>query len=269
MVDSVRILIPAVLLLCVPAPAQWLTYPTAGIPRLSNGKPNLTAPAPRAPDGHPDLSGIWAWEDNRPCPAQGCDDAKIGQEFLNIGWSLKGGLPYQPWAADLVRQSRAANNKDDPQSRCLPRGALRLYTDGMLKKIVQVPGMLVILSERGASYREIFTDARPLPVDPNPSWNGYSSGKWEGDTLVIHTIGFRDDLWLDAQGSPLTSAAKVTERLRRPAFGKLEVEITVDDPKAYRVPWTIKLNQPLAPDTELLDYICAENEKDVPHYTAK
>ena len=126
-----------------------------------------------------------------------------------------------------------------------------------------------ILSERDASYRQIFTDARPLPADPNPSWNGYSSGKWEGDTLVIHTIGFRDDVWLDAQGSPLTSAAKVTERLRRPAFGKLEVEITVDDPKAYTAPWTIKLNQPLAVDTELLDYICAENEKDASHYTAK
>jgi hypothetical protein len=268
-VDNVRILMPAVFLLCASAPAQWLTYPTAGIPRLPNGKPNLAAPAPRTSDGKPDLSGIWAWEDNRPCPAQGCDDAKIGQEFLNIGWSLKGGLPYQPWAADLVKQRRAANNKDDPQSRCLPRGVLRLYTDGQLKKIVQVPGMVAILSERGASYRQIFTDARPLPADPNPSWNGYSSGKWERDTLVIHTIGFRDDLWLDAQGSPLTSAAKVTERLRRPVFGKLEVEITVDDPKAYTAPWTIKLNQPLAPDTELLDYICAENEKDVPHYTAK
>ena len=128
---------------------------------------------------------------------------------------------------------------------------------------------MVILSERDASYRQIFTDGRPLPVDPSPSWNGYSSGKWEGDTLVVRTAGFRDDLWLDSQGSPLTSAAKVTERIRRPNFGKLEIEITVDDPKAYTAPWTVKLTQPIVLDTELLDYICAENEKDTPHFTAK
>jgi len=249
--------------------AQWLDYPSLGIPRLPNGKPNLAAAAPRTSDGKPDLSGIWAWEDNRPCPPDGCPDAKVGQEFISIGWSLKGGLPYQPWAADLVKARRAANSKDDPQSRCLPRGAIRLYTDGLFKKILQVPGEVAILSERNASYRQIFTDGRPLPVDPTPSWNGYSSGKWDGDTLVVQTVGFRDDLWLDSQGSPLTNAAKVTERFRRPNFGKLEIEITVDDPKAYTAPWTIKINQPIVLDTELLDYICAENERDTPHFTAK
>jgi hypothetical protein len=265
------IVMAATLLVCAPAPefAQWLNYPSPGIPRLPDGKPNLNAAAPRASDGKPDLSGIWAWEDNRPCPPEGCPDAHIGQEFLNIGWSLKNGLPYQPWAADLVKARRAANSKDDPQSRCLPRGALRIYTDGMYKKILQVPGQIAILSERDASYRQIFTDGRPLPVDPTPSWNGYSSGKWEGDTLVVRTAGFRDDMWLDSQGSPLTSAAKVTEKFRRPNFGKLEIEITVDDPKAYTAPWTIKLNQPIVLDTELLDYICAENERDSPHFTAK
>jgi hypothetical protein len=256
-------------LLSAPLPAQWLTYPTPGIPRLPDGKANLSAPAPRTADGKPDLSGMWGWEENRPCPPDGCADAHIGQEFLNIGWSLKGGLPYQPWAADLVKARRAANSKDDPQSRCMPRGAIRLYTDGMFKKILQTPGELVILNEREASYRQIFLDGRPLPVDPSPSWNGYSSGKWEGDALVVHTIGFRDDGWLDSQGSPITSAAKVTERIRRPNFGKLEVEITVDDPKAYTAPWTIKLNQPTVLDTELIDYICAENEKDIPHFSAK
>lgn len=264
----VRITLSAALL-CAPALAQWLNYPTPGIPRLPNGKPNLAAPAPRTPDGKPDLSGIWRWEDNRPCPAEGCADAKIGQEFLNIGWSLKGGLPYQPWAADLVKQRRAANSKDDPQSRCLPRGAIRIWTDGTYKKILQTPGEVAILAEREASYRQIFTDGRPLPEDPNPSWNGYSSGKWEGDTLVVHTIGFRDDSWLDSQGSPLTSAGKVTERIRRPNLGKLEIEITVDDPKAYTAPWTIKLTQPLVTDTELLDYICAENEQSSEHFKGK
>ncbi len=259
----------ATLLLCAPAWAQWLNYPTPGIPRLPNGKPNLAAPAPRTSDGKPDLSGLWAWENNRPCPPDGCPDQKVGQEFVNLGWSLKTGLPYQPWAADLVKTRRAQNSKDDPQSRCLPRGALRIYTDGLLKKILQVPGMVVILTERNATFRQIFTDGRPLPVDPNPSWNGYSSGKWQGDELVIQTTGFRDDMWLDTGGSPLTSAAKVTEKLRRPNFGNLEIEITVDDPKAYTAPWTVKLHQPLVVDTDLLDYICLENEKDFSHFVGK
>ncbi|HUI78981.1 MAG TPA: hypothetical protein VLY24_13730 [Bryobacteraceae bacterium] len=130
-------------------------------------------------------------------------------------------------------------------------------------------GLLIILTERNAGYRQIFTDGRPLPEDPNPSWNGYSSGKWEGDTLVVQTTGFRDDMWLDASGSPLTSAAKVTERYRRPSFGKLQIEITVDDSKAYTKPWTIQLNQPLKADTELLDYICLENERDFTHFVGK
>lgn len=264
----VRITLSAALL-CTPVPAQWLNYPTPGVPRLANGKPNLSAPAPRTPDGKPDLSGMWKWEDNRPCPADGCADAKIGQEFLNIGWSLKGGLPYQPWAADVVKARRSANSKDDPQSRCLPRGAIRIWTDSTYKKIIQTPGLVAILAEREASYRQIFTDGRPLPVDPNPSWNGYSSGKWEGETLVVHTVGFRDDSWLDSQGSPLTSAGKVTERIRRPNFGRLEIEVTVDDPKVYTAPWTVKLNQPIVTDTELLDYICAENEQSSEHFKGK
>ena len=252
-----------------PAAAQWLNYRTAGIPRTANGRPDLNAPAPRTREGKPDFSGIWGWEDNRPCPPDGCPDQKVGQEFINIGWSLPGGLPYQPWAAQLVKKRSAENSKDDPQSRCLPRGGLRILTDGLFKKTIQTPGLLVILTERNAGYRQIFTDGRPLPEDPNPSWNGYSSGKWEGDALVVETVGFRDDLWLDASGSPLTSAAKVTERFRRPNLGKLEIEITVDDSKAYTHPWTVTLRQPLVTDTELLDYICLENERDVSHFVAK
>lgn len=249
--------------------AQWLHYPTPGIPRLPDGKPNFAAPTPRSVDGKPDLSGIWGWEDNRPCPPEGCTDQKIGQEFINIGWSLKGGLPYQPWAAELVKKRRAENSRDDPQSRCLPRGAVRLLTDATLKKIVQVPGLMAIISERNATYRQIFTDGRPLPSDPNPSWNGYSSGRWDGDTLVVQTVGFRDDSWLDSGGSPLTESGKVIEKFRRPDFGHLDIEITVDDPKAYTAPWTVKLHQPLVADTELLDYICSENERDSRHFVGK
>jgi hypothetical protein len=252
--------------LAVPLGAQWLEYPTPGIPRTPDGKPNLSAPAPRTPDGKPDFSGLWGWELNRGgCPPEGCLDLNVGQEFSNIGWSLKDGLPYQPWAAAVVKATRAANRPNDPQTRCLPTGPIRLHTFAGYRKIIQVPGLLVILNEFNASYRQIFTDARPLPVDPNPSFNGYSTGKWAGDTLVVETNGLRDGLWLDTGGSPLTDAARITERFRRATFGKMEVEITVNDPKAYTRPWTIKLNQPLVPDTELLDYICIENEKDVPH----
>jgi hypothetical protein len=261
--------IAALVVLASSLRAQWINYPTPGVPRLPNGKVNVAAPAPRTADGKPDLSGIWGWEDNRPCPPEGCPDQRIGQEFISIGWSLKNGLPYQPWAAEVVRKNRANNSKDDPQSRCLPRGGLRMLTDGLLKKIVQVPGLMVILTERNASYRQIFTDGRPLPDDPNPSWNGYTSGKWEGDTLVVRSNGFRNDSWLDTGGSPLTEAAKVTEKFRRPRFGTLEIEITVDDPKAYTAPWTITLRHPLVVDTEMLDYICLENERDSKHFVGK
>ena len=167
----------------------------------------------------------------------------IPPEFTNIGQSIEGGLPYQPWAAELVKATRAANRPNDPMSRCLPPGIVRLEVFPLFRKMIQVPGLLVILNEQNASYRQILTDGRPLPLDPNPSWNGYSSGKWEGDTLVVETTGFRDALWLDTGGSPLTDAARVTERFRRVNYGTLEIELTVDDPKAYTKPWTIKVTQ--------------------------
>lgn len=269
--------------LCVisaPLSAQWLNYPTPGIPRLPDGKPNRAAPAPRTPDGKPDLSGIWGL----PCPVGNAEavGAFLGQanvycatevaippEFTDIGHSLKGGLPYQPWAAELVKKTRAAGRPDDPMSACFPPGLIRLDVFPLFRKMIQVPGLLVILNEQNAAYRQIFTDGRPLPSDPNPSWNGYSTGKWEGDTLVVETAGFRDGLWLDTGHSPLTDAARVTERFRRVNYGTLEIGITVDDPKAYTRPWTIKLTQIIAPDTELMDYICRENEKDVRHMQGK
>ena len=249
--------------------AQWLNYPTAGVPRTSAGRPNLDAPAPRTADGKPDFSGTWDIEHNRPCPPDGCADMPVGYEFVNIGWSLKGGLPYLPWAAAIAKKRTEELRKEDPTSFCLPIGIVRLHTMALLKKIVQVPGLLVILNEHNASYRQIFTDGRPLPVDPNPSWVGYSSGTWEGDTLVVRSGGFRDGLWLDANGSPLTDAARITERFRRPAYGRLEVDVTVDDPKAYSAPWTVRLNQLIALDTDLIDYICNENELDIPHLVGK
>ena len=249
--------------------AQWLKYPTPRVPRTATGAPNLNAPTPRTTDGKPDFSGTWDIEHNRGCPPEGCADMNVGYEFVNIGWSLKGGLPYRPWAAALAKKRTEELRKEDPTSFCLPIGIVRLHTMGLLKKIIQVPGLLVILNEHNATYRQIFTDGRPLPTDPNPSWVGYSTGTWEGDTLVVESTGFRDGIWLDANGSPLSEDARITERFRRVNYGKLEVDVTVNDLKAYTAPWTVRLNQFIALDTDLLDYICNENEKDVPHLIGK
>jgi len=251
--------------------AQWLDYPTPGVPRTPDGKPNLNAACPRTADGKPDLSGLWEPLYNRPGspppPFNGC--TAVSREFLNIGSSLKEGLPYQPWAAELVKKRRPEERLNDPISHCLPNGMIRLHTYPLLKKVIQTPGLLVILNEVDASYRQIFTDGRPLPADPNPSWNGYSSGKWEGDTLVVQSSGFRDGMWIDASGSPMTDAAKITERFRRVDFGHLEIELTVDDPKAYTKPWTIKLDQTIKLDTDMLDAVCHEDEKDMQHLVVK
>ena len=250
------------------APAQWLNTETKNVPRKADGTPNLAAPAPRTADGHPDLSGIWLAEKNKPCPPQGCDDMELIQEFTNIGWSIKG-LPYQPWALNLVKSRQADNAKTDPGAQCRPVGIVKMYTSPFYRRFVQTPGMLIFLIERDTAYRQIFTDGRVLPVDPNPTPNGYSAGKWDGDTLVIQTNGLPDGQWLDRMGSPLTSEAQLTERFRRPSFGKLEIELTVNDPKAYTKPWTVKLNQTIALDTEMIDFFCMENEKDSPHIVGK
>jgi hypothetical protein len=252
------------------AGAQWLKYPTSGVPRAANGAPNLSAAAPRASDGRPDLSGIWfsrnritdpSCAGGKDCIAQ--EDLPVAQ--LNIGQSLPGGLPYTPWAAKLAKQRKARGSAEDPHARCLPPNFPRAYALPEYIKIVQTTGLLLILHEFNASYRQVFTDGRPLPRDPTPAWNGYSVGKWDGDTLVIETTGFRDDLWLDMSGNPLTDAARVTERLRRVNFGTLQIEVTVNDPKAYTKPWTVRLDQEIVLDTELLDHICLENEQDVRH----
>jgi hypothetical protein len=249
-----------------PVVAQWASGPTAGVAKKPGSLPPEKAPAPRMADGKPDLSGIWEAEKNIPCPPEGCADLHTGEQFFDIGWGLKGGLPYEPWAAALVKTRTAEKGINDPGTHCLPTGLVRAHTFPLLKKMIQIPGLIIILNERNTAFRQIFTDGRPLPVAVDlPSFNGFSSGKWQGDTLVVDTIGFNDDLWLDQHGSPLTSDGKITERFRRVNYGNLEIEITVDDKKAYTAPWTVTLKQHLVPDTELLDYVCLENEKDVQH----
>ncbi|MEO5923595.1 MAG: hypothetical protein ABIR70_07190 [Bryobacteraceae bacterium] len=253
------------LLLALPVAAQWFHLPTPGVPRTRDGKPNLTAPAPRVA-GKPDLSGIWTLQ-HPPCTGE-CDYV-AGPEFLNLGAKLPGGLPYQPWAAELVKKRSADLGRDDPVAFCRPAGAVRILTFPPPRKILQLPGQLVILSERDVTFRQIFMDGRKLPVDPAPTFNGFSVGKWEGDTLVVQTIGLREGTWLDRNGSPITEAAKMTERFRRLNYGRLEIELTIDDPGAYTKPWTVKLNQDILLDTELLDYHCSDNEKDAAHVAAK
>lgn len=269
---SAAVLTSLMLLAPVPGMAQWLDYPTAGVPKTPGGVPNLGAPAPKTADGKPDLSGIWEAENTIQDPGGAAGNPtclSITAQLLDIASGLKGGLPYQPWAADLAKQRSAGVGKDWPHSRCLPPGVPEINVLPELRKIVQTPGLVLLLHEFNASYRQIFTDGRPLPVDPQPSWNGYSSGKWDGDTLVVETAGFRDGLWLDVKGDPMTDAARVTERFRRLNYGNMQIEVTVDDPKAYTRPWTIKLNQYIVLNTELLDYICLENEKDTAHLVGK
>ena len=245
---------------------QWLHYPTEGVPRHPDGTANLNAPPPRLPDGKPDFSGIWHVALRNPCNERTsfipCNSEIGGSPLaLDIGAQLPGGLPYQPWAAALVKEREANGHRDDPHVRCLPDNPPRTWGMPHLTKIVHTPKLLVMLYEVNAMYRQIFTDGRPLPEDPTPGWNGYSTAHWEGDTLVVTTVGFRDELWIDMHGSPMSSTATMTERLRRPTYGTLDVQITVDDPKTYTRPWTVSMNQGLELDTELIDEFCLENEK--------
>ena len=258
--------------------AQWFKHPSAGAPRTANGEVDLTAATPRLTNGKPDLSGVWMTAEpacvirgvlplaelvklippTRKCPPR---TASFSRQSTHMGIDMPGGLPYQPWLRKLVDERVANQSIDDPHIRCLPDLFVRAYGLPHYLKFVQTPDLLVMLNEYNGVYRQVFTDGRPLPVDPNPSWQGYSSATWTDDTLTIDTIGFRDDVWLDWAGSMITNAGRLRERIRRPDFGHLEIEVTVDDPKAYTRPWSVTLRQQFAADTELIDEICAEGEK--------
>ena len=278
-----QFLLAVILMAVLPAtlPGQWPTYPTPGVPRSPEGKPNLGAPVPRTADNKPDLTGIWqndrtvggtvAARSSATPPATNEDLLTIARRspFWNLGSQFKDGLPFQPWAADLHRQRVADNSKDNPDAHCLPMGLMQFHNHGEPRKMIQTPQVIVILYEANAGLRQIFTDGRTLPKDADPWWYGYSTGHWEGDTLVVQTAGFRDLGWLDVEGSPLTDAAHVTERFRRPDFGHLEIEVTIDDPKAYTKPWTVAVHQHIMVDTEIIEFVCEENEKDAPHLSGK
>jgi hypothetical protein len=244
-----------------PLAAQWLDNPTAGVPRKPDGTVDMAAPAPRMADGKPDFSGIWISAKSDQDVASDGHDLGSGRHMANLGVDMEGGLPYQPWLVPIVKERTANLAIDDPHIRCLPDNFIRAYGLPHMLKFVHKPDLLIVLNEMNAGYRQVFTDARPLPDEPSPAWQGYSSARWVDDTLVVDTIGLRDDTWIDWNGSVVTEAAKVREEIRRPDFGHLDITITVDDPKAYTKPWTVKLRQRIVVDAELIDEVCLENEQ--------
>ena len=189
--------------------------------------------------------------------------------FGNLGGGFPDGLPYTPLAAQLRAERMSNNNKNNPDAHCLPMGLTQLHLHPQPRKLVQTPGEIVIMYEGNQGLRQIFTDGRKVPElndDLQPWWYGYSAGHWEGDTLVVETVGFRDDVWLDVNGSPLTSKGRMTERFRRPNYGLLQIDVTIDDPTAYTKPFTVRINQRLTTDDELIEFICNENERSSAHY---
>jgi hypothetical protein len=256
-------------ILSTPAVGQWFNYPTAGVPKTADGLPNLKAPTPRTSDGRPDLSGLWMPQDTLKPSVDGfVKGFQATGQYADAGTGMKDPIPYQPWAAELIKKRIEDNHIDHPDGKCLPLSPVLLHTHPSLKRMIQTPGLIAILDERWTNFRVIYTDGRPLPVDPQPSWLGYSTAKWEGDTLVVQTNGLKDDTYLDYIGSTMTSSGKMTERFRRMNYGSLEIDITIDDPKAYTKPWTMTVKQAIRLNTDLLEGFC-DNEKDRTHMVGK
>jgi len=257
-------LIAVLAVVAPPVSAQWARYPTPNVPKDAAGQPDMNAPAPRTPDGKPDFSGLWrggGGAGGRGAPAVPSSGPPAAA-FANVGQNISGGLPLTPFGDELLKTRRAGNSKDNPEANCLPMGIVQLHTQGAPRKFLQTSREIAILYEASSERREIFIDGRGLPTDdPQPWWNGYSVGHWEGDTLVVETVQFRDGGWLDINGSPLTDAGKVTERFRRPTFGRMEIDITIEDKKAYTKPFTVRVNQQLMLDEELIEFVCLENQR--------
>jgi len=244
--------------------AQWAPHPDEQIPRKADGAPDFDAPAPRTADGKPDFTGVWqGFGTLGGSAAQAEPESAIPRAgFANVGSNMKDPLPLRPEYAALAEQRRAGGGKDNPEALCLPMGIMQFHTQGAPRKFIQTPDVVVILYEASMGIRQIFTDGREIPSnDPQPWWYGYSVGRWEGDTLVVETRGLRDGEWLDIFGTPLTDAATYTERFRRVSYGRMEIDITVDDPKAYTAPWTVRVNQRIMPEQELLEFVCNENNR--------
>jgi hypothetical protein len=251
-----RSIVAALVLFVVSAPTHaqwWENVPPADIPRTADGAPDLAAPAPRLPDGRPNLSGIWEPERNK--------------YLRNIAADLDADdVPFQPWAKALAEaRADGSHSREDPDANCLPQGVPRIGAAPAPWKIVQTPELIVIVHEAFNLWRQIFLDGRRLAANVNPTWLGYSTGTWDEDTLVVDTRGFNGKAWLDQLGKPSTEALHVIERYTRTDFGHMEIEITIDDPGAYTRPWTVTQEVHLLTDTELLEFICNENNRDLPH----
>ena len=246
----------------VPASGQWLNQPTQGIPRGPDGAATLDAPAPRTAAGVPDLSGVWK-SDSDPDGTRGGIEGIIAPRYMI---DMTRDMPQRdtlmtPAAAAIHRERVANQLRDNPAIRCLPLGVPRLDSYTHPFKIVQTPGLVLVLYESQTLFRQIFTDGRRLPEDPQPAWLGYSVGRWEGDTLVVQTAGFTDQTWLDGGGHPHSEAMRLTERFTRRNVGQLDIEVTIDDPASYTRPITYTQRQSLQVDGELIEYICNENHE--------
>ena len=265
------------------AHAQWINYPTPGLPRTPDGKPNLSASTPRTADGKPDLSGVWHVEPSGVAEMKrlfGNDVDVVQVPGMEIGTVSKFGVnifadfapgqePILKDAADAITARNRHASGLDTLSRCLPAGIPLATLLSEVTKIVQAPGITLVMHELDNATRQIYTDGRPLPANPNPSWLGYSTGRWEGDTLVVQTAGFNDKAPIDIMGHPRSEAMRITERYRRRDVGHLDVEITFDDPMVYTKPFAVKVTHLLQPDTDILEYFCNENEKDQIHLATK
>ena len=245
--------------------AQWPNHPDPSVPRTKAGEPDLDAPAPRTRRRQARPLRPVAGAERRSRPrrrAAGAADAPPPAGFRDVGQNIKGGLPLTPLGQELLKQRVANNSKDNPEAWCLPMGIVQFHTQGAPRKFVQTPKLLVILYEASSGIRQIFMDGRKAPTgDPQPWYYGYSTGRWEGDTLVVETTHMREDGWLDIIGSPITDAATLTERIRRTSYGRMTIDITVNDPKAYTKPWTVRVNQRIMPEQEIIEFICEENQR--------
>ncbi len=270
------------------AHAQWPAFKDPDVPRDAEGKVLMDAPPPKMADGTPDLSGVWMRAESGPPregpPGGGGGGAPIDvvterfpydpngppvAAFFEAGANMKGGLPYTPWAKALRDKRFALKARDNPDANCMPMGFLQFHQQPQPRKIVQTKKLILIEYEANYGLRHIFLDGRKLPPqgDPQPWWYGYSVGHWDHGDLVVETNNLRGaedsryDGWLDVNGSPYTREAKITERFRRPTFGHLQIDFTIDDPKAYTKPWTVRIDQRILPDQQLIEFICNENQQ--------
>jgi len=252
--------------------AQWPDFPGRNVPRTSEGEVDVEAPAPRTADGHADFTGIWATRfgfggrrgANNPEPPS---DSPPVASFGEVGRGMEDGPPYTDWARELKEQRMERNMQDNPDAHCLPMGHMQFHLHPQPRKMIQTENVIVMLYEGNAGIRQIYLDGRPSPDnDPVPWWYGYSRGHWEGDELVVVTTHMKDDGWLDVNGSPFTSDGVITERFRRPNFGTLEIDVTIEDPNAYTEPFTVRVNQRIMVDTTLIEFVCLENEQSSEYY---